>query len=411
MIKAFELAAERPWLITESALDQLMAIADRMGDPEALETRLGRPLDNSQSAVVRDGVAIIPVTGPIFRYANMFTRISGATSTQVLATDIQAALDNPQVRGIVLNVDSPGGEANGINELSDLIYAARSKKPIKAYVGGMAASGGYWIASAASEVIIDDTGMAGSIGAVVEIKLGDDKESGKRYQIVSRNAPNKRPDLSTEGGRAKIAETIDALGDVFAAKVARNLGVDPEDVPAMGDHGGIKMGAAAVEAGLAHRLGSLESVIADLARPAANQQRKPSMQVKTTAELRAAIEAGTDPLTIEIAEPVMSEPVDVDAIKAEASQAAVTAERERIKGINALAAVGFEEEVQTAIDTGLSVEATALSLYKASQDRGVTLGAIKSDAKSAAAASPKDGTDKPTISAKSIWAQRQGRGA
>lgn len=411
MIKAFELAAERPWLITESALDQLMAIADRMGDPEALETRLGRPLDNSQSAVVRDGVAIIPVTGPIFRYANMFTRISGATSTQVLATDIQAALDNPQVRGIVLNVDSPGGEANGINELSDLIFAARSKKPIKAYVGGMAASGGYWIASAASEVIIDDTGMAGSIGAVVEIKLADDKESGKRYQIVSRNAPNKRPDLSTEGGRAKIAETIDALGDVFAAKVARNLGVDPEDVPAMGDHGGIKMGAAAVEAGLAHRLGSLESVIADLARPAANQQRKPSMQVKTTAELRAAIEAGTDPLTIEIAEPIMSEPVDVDAIKAEASQAAVTAERERIKGINALAAVGFEEEVTTAIDTGLSVEATALSLYKASQDRGVTLGAIKSDAKSAAAASPKDGTDKPTISAKSIWAQRQGRGA
>lgn len=411
MIRAFELAAERPWLITESALDQLMAIADRMGDPEALETRLGRPLDNSQSAVVRDGVAIIPVTGPIFRYANMFTRISGATSTQVLATDIQAALDNPQVRGIVLNVDSPGGEANGINELSDLIYAARSKKPIKAYVGGMAASGGYWIASAASEVIIDDTGMAGSIGAVVEVKLGDDKESGKRYQIVSRNAPNKRPDLSTEGGRAKIAETIDALGDVFAAKVARNLGVDPEDVPAMGDHGGIKMGAAAVEAGLAHRLGSLESVIADLARPAANQQRKPSMQVKTTAELRAAIEAGADPLTIEIAEPVMSEPVDVDAIKAEASQAAVTAERERIKGINALAAAGFEEEVQTAIDTGLSVEATALSLYKASQDRGVTLGAIKSDAKSAAAASPKDGTDKPTISAKSIWAQRQGRGA
>ena len=411
MIKAFELAAERPWLITESALDQLMAIADRMGDPEALETRLGRPLDNSQSAVVRDGVAIIPVTGPIFRYANMFTRISGATSTQVLATDIQSALDNPQVRGIVLNVDSPGGEANGINELSDLIYAARSKKPIKAYVGGMAASGGYWIASAASEVIIDDTGMAGSIGAVVEIKLGDDKESGKRYQIVSRNAPNKRPDLSTEGGRAKIAETIDALGDVFAAKVARNLGVDPEDVPAMGDHGGIKMGAAAVEAGLAHRLGSLESVIADLARPAANQQRKPSMQVKTTAELRAAIEAGTDPLTIEIAEPVMSEPVDVDAIKAEASQAAVTAERERIKGINALAAVGFEEEVQTAIDTGLSVEATALSLYKASQDRGVTLGAIKSDAKSAPAASPKDGADKPTISATSIWAQRKGRGA
>src|SRR5690606_40426448 len=67
------------------------------------------------------------------------------------------------------------------------------------------------------------------------------------------------PDISTEEGRAEISKTIDALGDVFVAKVARNLGVDADKVPAMGDHGGLMVGAAAVKAGLAHRLGSLET--------------------------------------------------------------------------------------------------------------------------------------------------------
>src|SRR5690554_2801336 len=107
MSRAFELAASQPWLMLPSALDSLLAIADRLGDPEALEARLGKPLDNTRAVTLRDGVAVIPVTGPIMRYANMFTRISGATSTQELATDLQAALDNPQVKAIVLNIDSP----------------------------------------------------------------------------------------------------------------------------------------------------------------------------------------------------------------------------------------------------------------------------------------------------------------
>ena len=117
MPRALELAASRPWLMLPEALDTLMAVADRQGDPEALEARLGRPLDNTRAVSLRDGVAVIPVTGPIMRYANLFTRISGATSTQELATDLQAAIDDPKVRSILLNVDSPGGEANGVPPL------------------------------------------------------------------------------------------------------------------------------------------------------------------------------------------------------------------------------------------------------------------------------------------------------
>ena len=385
MSRAFELAASRPWLMLPDALDSLMAIADRQGDPEALEARLGRPLENTRVVSMRDGIAIIPVTGPIMRYANMFTRISGATSTQELATDLQAALDNPQVKGIILNVDSPGGEANGINELGDMVYAARGKKPIKAYGGGTVASASYWIGSSADELISDDTALLGSIGVVVEVALREAREGEKRYTITSSNAPNKRPDLETEEGRAELSKTIDALGEVFVAKVARNLGVNPDQVPAMGDHGGLKVGAAAVASGLAHRLGSLESLITEMAKEAATPRKLSMTIVKTTAELHAAIAAGTDPQTIQLA---AAEQVDTAAIRTAAAEEAIAGERARIKGINELAAKGFEKEIEAAIDGGTSVEATALTLFKASQDRGINLAGIKGDSQGANTTTP-----------------------
>lgn len=405
-MRAFELAASQPWLMLPDALDNLLTISDRMGDPMALATKRGERLEDTRKVTLRNGVAVVPVVGPIFRYANLFTEISGATSTQVLATDIQRALDDPKVRAIVLNIDSPGGVASGINELAEMIFAGRSRKRIVAYIGGIGASAAYWIGSAAGEIVIDEASLAGSIGVVVEAVVESDAANGrKRYQIVSRNAPNKRPDLSTEEGRAKIGETIDALGDVFVGKVARNLGVDAEKVPEMGDHGGLRVGVDAVKSGLAHRVGSLESLITELAKPAINSPRIHTMTtVKTTAELRAAIAAGTDPNTIEIAQ---ADQPDTAAIRTEAA----AGERERIKGINALASKGFEKEIEAAIDDGSSVEATALQLFKAAQDRGISLSAIKSDAQGVTGTTPtgdgKQGERKAAVSAIVAGASRR----
>ncbi|WP_244158842.1 S49 family peptidase [Azotobacter beijerinckii] len=348
------------------SLDALLAIADRQGNPEALEARLGRPLDNTRAVTLRDGVAVIPITGPIMRYANLFTRISGATSTQELATDLRTALDDPKVKAIVLNIDSPGGEATGINELADMVYAARSRKPIKAYVGGTGASAAYWIASAAGEVVVDDTALLGSIGVVLEVAVRQAEAGQKRYTLVSSNAPNKRPDVETERGRAEIAKTIDALADVFTAKVARNLGVKPEKVAAMGDHGGVRVGAAAVEAGLAHRTGSLEALIAELSGRSGTWVGIAPTVVRTTAEFRAAIAAGVDPRTIQIG--------NLNAIRAQAAAAAILAERERAKRIRAMAVRGLEDTATAAIASGISAEAAALSLLKAAKERGIKIG-------------------------------------
>ena len=97
-----------PWAIQESELNKIIAIASRLNDVEALRATNGTLLNNTRKTEIRNGVAIIPVVGSIFRYANMFTEVSGATSTQVLSTDFNEALNNKDVKGILLDIDSVG---------------------------------------------------------------------------------------------------------------------------------------------------------------------------------------------------------------------------------------------------------------------------------------------------------------
>lgn len=426
MIDAFQLAASRPWLIQQDALESILAIADRCGDPEALQTRLGRPLENARTVQMRSGIAVIPVTGPIFRYANLFTEISGATSTQVLATDIQAALDNPYVKGIVLELNSPGGDADGINELAKVIRAARAVKPIKAYAGGSMASGAYWLGAAADEIIIDDTARLGSIGVVMsflDTTARDAKADVRRIEIVSSQSPDKRVDPASDEGRAKVQSIVDSLATVFVAAVADFRGVTVDKVLADFGRGGVLVGADAVKAGMADRIGSLESVIAELAGSASTSKRNTTMSsgnkgqvtVTTTEDLRNALAAGhtADQITI------VSNESAIAAARSEgektgreaSTDSAVKAERTRIAEIQALARPGFDAELKAAIENGDTAASFALTLMRTAADRGVTLEAIRRDAsKPAATAKPGDdsGTEvKPSISRGNIFEARR----
>lgn len=400
MKDAFSLAASRPWLIQQESLETILAVADRCGDPEALQTRLGRPLDNARTVTMRDGVAVIPITGPIFRHANLFTEISGATSTGTLATDIQTALDNPYVRGIVLDINSPGGDATGINELANLIASARGHKRIVAYGGGTIASAAYWLASAASEIVVDDTALLGSIGVVMsylDTSERDAKTGVRRVEIVSSQSPDKRLDANSDAGRSKVQSIVDALGEVFVSAVARNRNITAETVLADFGQGGVRVGADAVAHGMADRIGSLEAVIAELAGQASpTSKRKTAMStqtgqvtVSTTDDLRKALAAGYTAEQISVAT------ASADAIaaaraegetagKADAAEGAVKAERARIAKLNTLARAGFEKELQAAIGNGDSAETFAMTLLTTAADRGITLDAIRKDAPPAA---------------------------
>ncbi|MCU7813133.1 MAG: S49 family peptidase [Candidatus Thiodiazotropha sp. (ex Notomyrtea botanica)] len=175
------------WAILPEALEQIIAIAERSNEsPEVVSAKIGRPLVSARKVELRDDTAVIPVHGPIFRRANMFTEVSGATSIENLTNDfIQADVDN-QVQRIILDIDSPGGQANGISELAAMIRNA--DKPVTAYVGGTGASAAYWLASAADHVVLSDTALVGSIGVVGTYRPGDKNE----IKIISSQSPLSR---------------------------------------------------------------------------------------------------------------------------------------------------------------------------------------------------------------------------
>jgi ClpP class serine protease len=236
----------------------LVALAelDRQAGPLALSTVGGEEIDGAYYAWRRGSVGVLPVIGPIFHRANLFTRYSGATANALLARDFARLMADPEVESILMEVDSPGGTIGGTGELANMIYEARGRKPIVAYVPSMAASGGYWIASAADSIVIAESGLAGSLG-VVSVVPSSYKDNGEEV-VVSRKSPLKWRDPGSETGRAELQRQVDALYEVFAGSVADHRGVKQEVVESDYGQGGLLVGTSAVKAGLADRIGTFE---------------------------------------------------------------------------------------------------------------------------------------------------------
>ncbi len=256
------------WAITKDALETMVAIASRQNlDPDAVAAELGRDLDNTRTVTVRNGVATIPVTGPLFRFANMFTEVSGATSIDALSADFQMALDSPRVNAIVLAIDSPGGEVDGVSEFAQMVFDARGMKPIVAHVDGLGASGAYWIASAADQIVASDTSLLGSIGVLttlLDTSVADEMAGIRFIDIVSSQSPNKTIDPNNKEDLARVQSVVDELADIFIMAVARNRSVSKKTVLSDFGQGDVLVGRSAVKARLADRVGKFEDLHAQL---------------------------------------------------------------------------------------------------------------------------------------------------
>jgi signal peptide peptidase SppA len=249
----------------------------------ALAARGGKPLDNTRTVEMFGGVAAIPVQGTLFRHADLLSEISGGVSYATLRKDLQTALDDDSVQAIVLNVDSPGGEVNGMVELAAAIYEARSKKDVYAYVGGQGCSAAYLIASAAGKVVCSPTAMLGSIGvctSFVDDSKAQEARGEKTVSIVSTRAPNKNVDPTTDRGRALVQDKLDAVEQVFIDAVAQYRGVAAQTVVKTFGQGGVRVGADAVSHGMADAVGSFESVLRDLSQRGAAAQTKRNFMAK-----------------------------------------------------------------------------------------------------------------------------------
>jgi len=375
---AFDLVASMPWAIEPEMLRTIAAIARRENEaPEAVAAKLGRPLQNTRTVEMRDGVAVVPVTGPVFRYANLFTEISGATSLEVLARDFFSAVNDPQVRAVVLNIDSPGGQASGIAEFAQLVSG--SSKPVVAYVDGIGASAAYWIAAAAGDVAVSKTAMVGSIGAVLTV---DVRKADGTMEIVSSQSPRKRPDATTAEGRQQMQDLLDSLAQVFVEDVAAYRKVSVETVLNDFGQGGMLMGAAAVAAGMADRVSTLEEVIAGLSgsNPTGGARLMATDKGQPTPEKPAIISALT---AGELAEhnPALLETIRSEA-RAEGVAAGATQERVRIQAVLDQSMPGHEAMVKALAFDGKTTgpEAAVQVLAAEKEARRTTLDKHKADA-------------------------------
>jgi len=392
------------WAITPEALNQVIAIAQGFGDPEAVATRLGKPLANTHSSSLRDGVALVPVIGPIFRYADLFTQISGATSIQTLATDLQTAVDDPAVKAIILEIDSPGGQVAGVSEFAAQVRAATAIKPVTAYISDIGASAAYWIASAAGEIVVSNTARVGSIGVVMQASINDDENTIK---FISSQSPLKHADPASDIGKAQNQKTVDNLAEVFITAVMDYRATTREAVIANFGLGGMHIAGDAIAVVMADRLGSLEALITQLSGIPSflnpSRQGKPAMnqpQTLTKESLFAEQPDFAKTLTDEYYQAGLSVGIAQGAEN----------ERARIQGIEALATLGHDALIaQFKFDGKTTAAEAALKILGAEKTAREAMSAKLSDdtpkpVPHAAPAFNDDNADKTTqLTGKDLW--------
>lgn len=348
-----------PWAIMPDKLLEIRSIYDAHTDGKTIdlaliEARLGKPLQNTeQGYAVHSGVAVIPVNGVIGKRMNMFSDISGGASTELIARDINAALEDQSVQSILLHIDSPGGSVDGVENLADIIRAAAQIKPVVSFADGTMASAAYWLGSAADAIVASSsTAQIGSIGVVAthrDVSRAQEMagiktteiSAGRYKRIASQYGP------LTESGQAEIQRQIDGIYTIFVDAVAQNRGVSAEKVLADMADGRVFLAREAQARGMVDYIASLDATISNMANgiwPTNLSSRSENMPTpapnKTTA-------TGGQPqpatATAEITIEMLNE--KHPQIVAQLMQIGADAERERIQSCEDAALPGHEKIV------------------------------------------------------------------
>lgn len=261
---------ETPWAILPSTLSALvevlvMRVSGEQLTPEEIEARIGSG-PSRRDASRQGSVAVIPIYGVLVPRADMFTQMSGGTSVERLRATLREAVADPDVSQILLNVDSPGGQTDLIQEFAADIRAARQKKPVTAVANTKAASAAYHLASQADELVVTPSGHVGSIGvfaahddvSAMQEKLGVKTtlvSAGKYKTEASPYEP-----LSDEA-RAHIQELVDEHYATFTADVAKGRKVSVETVRNGFGEGRMLSAKQALKEGMVDRIDTLEATL------------------------------------------------------------------------------------------------------------------------------------------------------
>jgi signal peptide peptidase SppA len=276
-------------------------------------------------AIMGDGIAVVQVEGSLAHKTGNLDPSSGMTGYDGIRAKLEMAIKDPAVKGILMDVDSPGGEVSGAFDLADFIAGSKQKQ-IWAYANDLMASAAYLVGSQADKIFASQTASVGSIGVLVAhadyskamesegvkvtlIHSGEHKVDGNPYAAL--------PD----GVKSDIQAEIDGLRDKFAASVSRGRKMDKQSI--LDTEARVYPSAKASEIGLVDGVASFDEVIAAFSNEVARSGDAKPKGMQMTKEVLASA-------------PGLSE-ADVEKLmtdaRAEGVKAGAVAERSRIQGI------------------------------------------------------------------------------
>ncbi|WP_264685912.1 S49 family peptidase [Wolbachia endosymbiont (group B) of Pyrgus malvae] len=200
------------------------------------------------------GIAVIRIYGVLTKKTEAFDHILDMTSYENIHEEIESALEDKSIETILLDIDSPGGEVNGVFDLADFIYGVRGKKRIIAIANDDAYSAAYAIASSAEKVFVCRTSGVGSIGVIASHidQSGFDEKQGIKYTTIfagkRKNDLNPHEPMTSESLES-LQKEVDRLYEMFVQLIARNRGLSIEKIRST--EAGLYFGEKAVEIGLA----------------------------------------------------------------------------------------------------------------------------------------------------------------
>lgn len=290
-------------------------------------------------------LAIVNVSGSLTTSNRAYNRYMGMVSYDEIRNAVFTAIDADGIDGIVLNMDTPGGAASGVSELSDFLTEVdQSVKPIYTYTGTSMASGGYWLGSVGREIYASKLATVGSIGVItvhasyekmykdsgIEItvlRAGEFKALGSPYEKLDDKA------------RSQISSQMNTIYDVFLETVAENRGTSVNSLKETAAEGRVFVGADAVTIGLVDQITSFDAAIADISRKVKTvgslsplQPRSETIvgEIDMAGKKKVLTEAGVAAVESGVPEAdVLSNPEMVEEIDAEVAaeaEAAVAAE-------------------------------------------------------------------------------------
>ncbi|HAU3361736.1 TPA: S49 family peptidase [Salmonella enterica subsp. salamae] len=239
---------------------------------------------------VVNGIAVLPVSGTLVHRLGGMRPFSGMTGYDGITARLQQAISDPEVTGVLLDIDSPGGQAAGAFDCADMIYRLGQQKPIWALANDMACSGAMLLASACSRRLVTQTARIGSVGVVMAHASYAGQLEQEGVEITLLYSGKHKTDLNPyqalpDDVRTDYQQKMDDTRQMFADRVAQYTGLSADTV--MLTEAAIYDGRAGIEVGLVDEMVNAADAISVMAAALKNNSKGGDMPELTATEAAA----------------------------------------------------------------------------------------------------------------------------